>query len=172
MIFQSIESNDELCGYDCIIRRIRNEKGGGFRYYFNSDKEIYKTENSDSDIDWRDKIESAFVELPHDYKIGDIICYDENYYIIAKLSPYVKKERRIRLDDTDMDLFCFGYFKNDIHSCGGTYGHYHIPILKAELADIKSLTYSEKPLLELRIVLIGEYDFVDFIEMYSNNIKR
>ena len=91
-------------------------------------KEIYKTENSDSDIDWRDKIESAFVELPHDYKIGDIICYDEKYYIIAKLSPYVKKERRIRLDDTDMDLFCFGYFKNDIHSCGGTYGHYHIPI--------------------------------------------
>jgi hypothetical protein len=77
-----------------------------------------------------------------------------------------------RLDDTDMDLFCFGYFKNDIHSCGGTYGHCHIPILKAELADINSLTYSEKPLLELRKVLIGEYDFVDFIEMYSNNIKR
>ena len=94
-----------------------------------------------------------------------------NYYIIAKLSPYVEKERRIRLDDTDMDLFCFGYYKNDIHSCGGTYGHYHIPLLKAEVADIKSLRYSEKPLLELRKVLIGEYDFVDFLELYSNNIK-
>ncbi len=164
-----ILTNDELCGYDCIIRRIRNEKSGGFRYYFNSKKEIYKTENRDSETDWSDKIESAFVELPHDYKIGNIICYYGNHYVIAKLSPYVKKERRIRLDNTDMALFCFGYYNNNIHSCGGTYGHCHIPILDAELADIKSLTYSEKPLLELRKVLIGERNFVDFLEMYSNN---
>lgn len=44
-------------------------------------------------------------------------------------------------------------------------------LMQAELADLGPLAYSEKRLLELRKVLIGEQSICDFIELYSQNVK-
>ena len=116
-----------------------------------------------------DDIADAFAELPHSYRKGDLIVYNESYYVIANICRADKETRWLEhSDSTDMQLYCFGYYADDLHSCGGSFGHAHIPILQAELAREENVPDCLKPLLALRLMLRDEMKCTDFLESYSN----
>lgn len=165
-----IEIYDDYSRYNCIVR-LKSGSGSGYNYYINSEKEVYLIESCDPEDKWDDGFDRGLVEIPHDYKVGDIIQYNEKYYVVSNLSPYIENGHKYRCGDSDISLLCMSYIHNDMHSCNGFFSHVEIPLMQAELADIGPLAYSEKRLLELRKVLIGELSFCDFIELYSNNIK-
>lgn len=116
-----------------------------------------------------DDIADAFAELPHSYRKGDLIVYNENYYVIANICRAHKETCWLKhSDSTDMQLYCFGYDTDDLHSCGGSFGHAHIPILQAELALEEDVPDCLKPLLALRLMLRDEMKCTDFLESYCS----
>ena len=119
------------------------------------------------DDEWN--IEEAFSELPDEYNIGDIIQYQDDYFVIANVSHADKHTRWLKnADYGDMSLYCFGYYPDKMHACGGSYGHYHVPILQAEMAKAEEMPEKMKPLTALSLLLKGEMKITDYLESYSN----
>ena len=119
------------------------------------------------DADWN--IEFAFAELPHTFHIGDIIEYKDEFYVVANNCYADENTRWLKnADYTDMSLYCFAYCPNKLHSCGGTYGHAHIPILQAERVEPEALSNDMKPLLALSLLLKDKMKITDYLEYYSN----
>lgn len=119
------------------------------------------------DNDWN--IEYAFAELPHTYQTGDIIEYNDEFYVVANVSYADENTRWLKhADDTDMSLYCFGYSPDKSHSCGGTFGHFHVPLLAAERAKPDDLPFDMRPLKGFSLLMKGEMKNTDFLESYSN----
>ena len=119
------------------------------------------------EYDWW--IEEAFAELPHTYQAGDIIRYQDEFYVIANISRADHQTRWLKnADSGDMSLYCFGYYPDKMHPCGGSFGHYHVPLLQAEMARPEDLSEIMKPLTALSLLLKGELKITDFLESYSN----
>ena len=155
----------------CIIRRAVDSSGAQPVFYeLNDNYEISSVEIlSYDDDDWN--IENSFAELPHEYQVGDIVQYQDEYFVIANISRATKETRWLDFADSgDMSLYCFAYCPNKLHSCGGTYGHAHIPILQAERIAPDDLPDDMKPLLALSLMLKGEMKITDFLESYSNGM--
>lgn len=167
--FNEVYFSDEWEEYHCISRRKIGQSSNTCKYYLDPQNVLYRIDISN--MDWEKELTSAFVELPHEYKVGDIIMYNNTYAVITDMSPFVKKKRLTPLDDTDMALYALQFGHDHLHSCGGAFGHIHVPVLKAELVDLSADTFCPEPLLMLRKVLIGEWRISDFIEYYSNNIQ-
>ncbi len=114
-------------------------------------------------------IENAYAELPHLYEKGDIVRCGDDYAVVADvirhetLPPYM-----IHSDDIDMCLFCLGYYEDKMHSCGGSFVHEHISLLKAEICSEEELPEKYRPLIAISRLFKGEIRIVDFVEMYSN----
>ena len=122
---------------------------------------------TDSEQIWN--IEYAFAEIPHDYNVGDIVQYRNKYYTIVNMEHATRKTRWLNFSDYgDMSLNCFGYYPDEMHSCGGSYGHAHIRILRTERAKPDDLPEEMKPLLALSLLLKGKMRITDFLESYSN----
>lgn len=135
-------------------------------YLFNNDYEVTSVIFYE-EYDWW--IEEAFAELPHTYQVGDMIRYQDEFYVIANVSRADKQTRWLKnADYGDMSLYCFRYYPDKLHSCGGSFGHYHVPILQAELAKQEDLPENMKPLTALSLLLKGEMKITDFLESYSN----
>ncbi len=167
--YRKARASAEPDEYYSISERIKNTRHCPTRFDINPHGNIYSINTRD--LEWTEELHHAFADVPHDYKVGDIIRYCDKYAVITDLKPYVKKERRVPLDDTDMSLFCMEFVNDEFHSCGGAFGHIHVPILKAEMAEPSEYQRIPKPLLMLRSVLIGEMRLSDFIEIYSNNME-
>ena len=119
------------------------------------------------DEDWN--IEEAFAELPHTYQTGDIIEYNDEFYVVANICYADENTRWLKhADDTDMSLYCFGYSPDKSHSCGGTFGHFHVPLLAAERAKPDALPFDMRPLKGFSLLMKGEMKNTDFLESYSN----
>ena len=154
----------------CLItkRRIDEGIGNSIQIRLNENKEIYDVSVMwYDDTDW--DIADSYADLPHLYKPGDIVRYCDSYSVVAevtrfeKLPPYM-----VHSDYTDMCLFCLGYGKDSLHSCGGSFGHEHIPILGAEICNEEDVPDYYRPLIAVSRFYRGEIRFIDFIEMYSN----
>ena len=118
------------------------------------------------DEDWN--IEFAFAELPHTYHIGDIIEYKDEFYVVANVCYADENTRWLtHADYTDMSLYCFSYYPDKFHSCGGTFGHYHVPLLAAERVKPDDLPYDMRPLKGFSLLMKGEMKITDFLESYS-----
>lgn len=121
------------------------------------------------DEDWN--IEFAFAELPHTYHIGDIIEYKDEFYVVANVCYADENTRWLtHADYTDMSLYCFSYYPDKFHSCGGTFGHYHVPLLAAERVKPDDLPYDMRPLKGFSLLMNGEMKSTDFLESYSNGL--
>ena len=155
----------------CIIRRtVDSSDAQPVFYELNDNYEISSVEIlSYEDDDWN--IENSFAELPHEYQVGDIVQHQDEYFVITNISRATKETRWLDFADSgDMSLYCFAYCPNKLHSCGGTYGHAHIPILQAERIAPEDLPDDMKPLLALSLMLKGEMKITDFLESYSNGM--
>ena len=158
----------EIDEYDCGItrRRIDPSEEKPVTYYLNDTYQItsiYVYEFYEWDIS------DGYAYLPHDYQAGDLIQYQEYYYIIAEPLKLTEKPKWLtHADSTDMSLYCFEYAPDQCHSCHGSYGHAHIPILQAERIEESDLPEKYQPLLALSMVLKGKMRVVDFLESYSN----
>ena len=139
-----------------------------FCYFLNDDLEISNILHFE-DYDWN--IEEAFMDLPDDYQVGDIV-QDLNhhaFYVIAHIEHATKETCWLKYADYgDMSLYCLGYYPNTMHSCGGSFGHVHNNILQMELANPADLPNKMKPLLALSLLLKGKMRITDFLESYSN----
>lgn len=139
-------------------------------YALNADYQvsgIHISSYTDQDEYWN--IEYAFAEIPHDYDVGDIIQYNNNYYVIVNIVHATKETRWLSFSDYgDMSLNCFGYYPDEMHSCGGSYGHEHIRFLQAELSKPDDLPEEMKPLIALSLLLKGKMQITHFLESYSN----
>ena len=140
--------------------------------FLNTNKDIYDVSSlsySDKEFEIEYGIQYAYAELPHLYEKGDIVRCGDNYSVIADvirhetLPPYM-----VHSDDTDMCLYCLGYYNDKVHSCGGSFGHEHIPLLKAEICSKDELPEGQKTLLALSRLFKGKIRIVDFLESYSN----
>ena len=121
------------------------------------------------DEDWN--IEFAFAELPHTYQTGDIIEYKDEFYVVANVCYADENTRWLtHADYTDMSLYCFSYYPDKSHSCGGTFGHYHVPLLAAERVKPDDLPYDMRPLKGFSLLMNGEMKSTDFLESYSNGL--
>lgn len=139
---------------------------------FNDDHEVYDVEQRPIDEALFDKeycIEGAYAELPHRFNVGDIVRHDEIYSVVADVKHYDSLPNYMKHSDyTDMCLYCLGYYKDQLHSCNGAFGHSHFPILQTELCPEEELPESKKELIILSRLLKGEIRLADFLEMYSN----
>lgn len=155
---------------DCTIfrRKLYDTRELPICYHMNEQFEIAAITLYD-EFDWN--IEEAFAELPHEYLVGDIVQYRDDYYVLASVSRATQETRWLsRADYGDMSLYCFGYYPDKLHSCGGTYGHAHIPILQAERIRPTELPQEMKPLLAFSLLLKDEMKITDFLESYSNGM--
>ena len=115
------------------------------------------------DGDWN--IEYAFAELPHTYQTGDIIEYNDEFYVVANICYADENTRWLKhADSTDLSLYCFGYSPDKAHSCGGTFGHFHVPLLAAERAKPDDLPFDMRPLKGFSLLMKGEMKNTDFLE--------
>ena len=163
-------NDDEGC---IIIKRKTDDNSNNImKIFLNDNKEIYDISLlgiNETEFGKEYAIQNAYAELPHLYKVGDILRYRERYAVVAdatrheSLPEYMKHS-----DDTDMCLYCLGYYEDSTHSCGGAFGHEHIPLLKAELCVEDELPDSYRPLLAVSKLFKGELRTVDFLEMYSS----
>ena len=67
-----------------------------------------------------------------------------------------------------MTQICVCYYNDKVHSCGGSFGHEHIPLLKAEICSEEELPEEQKPLLAISRLFKEKIRIVDFLESYSN----
>lgn len=149
-----------------IRRRIDDFAEPPITFLLNENYEIVSVRRYEDD-EWN--IEEAFCELSDDYNIGDIIRYQDDYFVIASVSHADCHTRWLKnADYGDMSLYCFGYYPDKLHSCGGSYAHYHVPILQAEMAKAEEMPEKMKPLTALSLLLKGEMKITDFLESYSN----
>lgn len=139
---------------------------------FNDDHEVYDVEQRPIDEAQFDKeycIEGAYAELPYLFNVGDIVRQDEVYSVVVDVKHYNALPSFMKHSDyTDMCLYCLGYYKDQLHSCKGSFGRLHIPILQTELCPEEELPESEKELIVLSRLLKNEIRIADFLEMYSN----
>ena len=117
--------DDEGC---IIIKRNTDEsRYNEMRIYLNNKKEIYDIDFWDSNetgFDTEFSIQNAYAELPHLYKVGDILRYREEYAVIVNVGRYeTLPDYKKHSDDTDMCLLCLGYYVDRAHSCGGSFCH-------------------------------------------------
>lgn len=114
-------------------------------------------------------VQNAYAQIPHKFKKGDIIRFNEKYAVVAAVTIHETKPAYMsNSDDTDMCLYCMSYYNDVMHSCGGSYGHDHFPILQTEICSEDELPEQYKPLITLSKAVRGELSFVDFLEMYSD----
>lgn len=114
-------------------------------------------------------VQNAYAQLPHKFKKGDIIRFGDSYAVLADVTIYETKPAYMyHSDDSDMCLYCMRYYDDVMHSCGGSFGHDHFPILQTEICSEEELPEKHKPLIALSKVLKGESGFVDFLEAYSD----
>ena len=152
--------------YEIIRRKINDSAANPVVYLLNGDCEILSVRLRYSEDLY---IEEAFCELPDKYNIGDIIQYQDDYFVIASVIHADNHTRWLtNADYGDMSLYCFRYYPDKLHSCGGSFGHYHVPILQTEMAKPEDLPENMKPLTALSLMLKGEMKITDFLESYSN----
>ncbi|SEL40388.1 hypothetical protein SAMN02910353_02532 [Ruminococcus sp. YRD2003] len=159
-----------LEGEDCkiIMREFNYVDTEPFTIELNSHKEIIDIFISKY-VDAEYNVQNAYAEIPHKYEIGDIVKSGDNYAVVADVKHYkVLPDYMKHSDDTDMCLYCLGYYKDQLHSCKGAFGHLHFLILKTELCPEEELPESKKELIVLSRLLKGEIRIADFLEMYSN----
>lgn len=163
---------DDDEGFTIIKRKTDDSSYKQIKIFLNNHKDIYDISSlsySDKEYEIEYGIQHAYAELPHLYEKGDILRYGDNYSVIADvirhetLLPYM-----VHSDDTDMSMYCLGYYNNKIHSCGGSFGHEHIPLLKAEICSEDELPEEQKIIWALSRLFKGEIRIVDFLEAYSN----
>ena len=152
--------------YEVIRRKINDSAAYPVVYLLNADCEILSVRICDSeDLN----IEEAFAELPHTYQTGDIIEYNDEFYVVANICFADENTRWLKhADSTDLSLYCFGYSPDKAHSCGGTFGHFHVPLLAAERAKPDDLPFDMRPLKGFSLLMKGEMKNTDFLESYSN----
>lgn len=162
--------DDEGC--TIIKRKTDDSSYKRIQIFLNTNKDIYDISSlsySDKEFEIEYGIQHAYAELPHLYENGDILRCCDNYSVIADvirhetLPPYM-----VHSDYTDMCLYCLGYYNDKVHSCGGSFGHEHIPLLKAEICSEDELPEGQKILLALSRLFKGKIRIVDFLESYSN----
>ena len=160
-----IEKNDP--DNRCITRRsIDRADEQPVTYYLNDACQITMIDPHEF-YEW--DLTEGYVYIPHDYQAGDLIRYQEHYYIIAEPLRLTEKPKwMVHSDCYDMSLYCFSFMRDRCHSCQGSYGHEHIPILLAERIEESDLPEGDQPLLALSMVLKGKMRVVDFLESYSN----
>ena len=166
--FKIARSTAEPDEYYRISERVRNSLRCLNRYNINPQDEIYGIDVYN--MQHEEELHHAFAEIPHNYKIGDIISYGNKYAVITELTTYKNKARTKPLDDSDMSFYAMQFGSLDFHSCGGAFGHIQVPILKAEMADLSDYPGCPKPLRMLSNVLTGKMSIPDFIELYSNKV--
>ena len=114
-------------------------------------------------------IQNAYAQIPHKFKNGDIVRFGDRYAVLADVTIHeTKPAYMVHSDYTDMCLYCMSYYEDIMHSCGGSFGHQHFPILLTEICPAEELPENYKPLIALSKVLKGESRFVDFLEAYSD----
>ncbi len=161
--------DDEL--FTINHRKVSNDYELGSSLLFNKNRELYDIETHYFEEYFEEEygIRNAYAEIPHLYKIGDIVKSDDSFAVVAgvkhnKVLPDYMKHS----NDTDMCLYCMRYYDDVMHSCGGSFGHDHFPILRTEICPAEELPEKHKPLIALSKVLKGESGFVDFLEAYSD----
>lgn len=163
---KSTDADAEDC--QIIRRKLYDTRELPICYHMNEQFEIAAIKLYD-EFDWN--IENAFAELPHEYQVGDIVQYRDDYYVLANVCRATKETRWLsRADYGDMSLYCFGYYPDKLHSCGGSYGHAHIQVLQAERISLAELPQEMKPLLAFSLLLKDEMKITDFLESYSNGM--
>ena len=138
-------------------------------YYLNDEQQIVHIFPSDH-IRMFD-ISDAFAAIPHEYHVGDIIYAHDDYYVLMGSDQLTEKPKWLNhADITDMQLYCFGYSPRIHNPFEGIFGHYHIPVLEAELANVNDLPKEQQPLLALSLVVQDKMRLSDFLEAYSNGM--
>ena len=159
-------------GCTIIKRRIDDSSYNKMKIFLNSNKEIYNIsvlDSAETDFETEYSIQNAYAELPHLYKVGDILRYWKRYAVVVNVIRYeTLPEYMKHSDDTDMCLLCLGYYEDSVHSCGGSFCHEHIPLLNAELCAEDELPERYRPLIAVSRLYKGELKAIDFLEMYSN----
>ena len=161
--------DDEL--FTINHRKVSNDYELGSSLLFNKNRELYDIETHYFEEYFEEEygIRNAYAEIPHLYKIGDIVKSGDEYAVVADVKHnMVLPEYMKHSDYTDMCLYCLGYYKDQLHSCNGAFGHSHFPILQTELCPEEELPESKKELIILSRLLKGEIRLADFLEMYSN----
>lgn len=160
---------EEFCGPFPIIKHKLNSKDGVLRRVFlTSWGEIADITCFDFTYSEYD-LQCAYAEIPHKYKIGDIIEYDGKYAVVADVKiNRIKPKYMNHSCHTDMCLFCLRYCEDSLHSCGGSFCHDHFPILETGICSENELPERYRPLIGLSKLFKGEMRTVDFLEMYSN----
>lgn len=152
--------------YEIIRRKINDSAAYPVVYLLNGNCEILSVRICNSEDLY---IEEAFAELPHTYQVGDIIAYQEDYYVIANVNRADENTRWLKhADYTDISLYCFEYSPDSSHSCSGTFGHAHIPLMQAERLQQDVLPCDMRPLIGFSMLMKGEMKNTDFLESYSN----
>lgn len=113
-------------------------------------------------------VQNAYAQIPHKFKKGDIVRFGDRYAVLADVTIHeTKPAYMVHSDYTDMCLYCMSYYEDIMHSCGGSFGHQHFPILQTEICSEDELPESYIPLITLSKAVKGELRFVDLLEAYS-----
>lgn len=93
--------------YYHISERVKNSLRCLNRYNINPQGEIYGIDVYN--MQHEEELHHAFAEIPHNYKIGDIISYGNKYAVITELTTYKNKARTKPLDDSDMSFYAMQF---------------------------------------------------------------
>ena len=152
--------------YWVVRRKINDPEAEEIEYILNADFEITSIRYSEPK-DW--DIREAFAELPDDYRVGDIVYCKGEYYVVTGVNHADRDTSCFEnAGHGDMALYCLGYHPDKTHSCGGTFGHHHVPLLQAERVKADEMPYNMRPLKGFHFLLTGELQITEFLEAYSN----